>query len=78
MLANSDILLNNMFLFVHVLSVCRIYETLVNKLSNEGSIDVSWFSKAIDIIKQARKSEDIIDNFYNASFEVKEFYNSLI
>lgn len=78
MLAKSDILLNNMFLFVHVLSDCKIYETLVNKLSNEGPIDMSWFSGAIDIIKQARESEDMIDKFYKVSSEVKDFYNSLI
>ena len=78
MLAKSDILLNNMFLFVHVLSDCKIYETLVNKLSNEGPIDMSWFSGAIDVIKQARESEDMIDKFYKVSSEVKDFYNSLI
>lgn len=77
-LANSNILLNNMFLFVHVLSDCKIYETLVNKLSNEGPIDMSWFLGAIDIIKQARESEDMIDKFYKVSSEVKDFYNSLI
>lgn len=77
-LVKSDILLNNMFLFVHVLSDCKIYEILVNKLSNKGPIDMSWFSGAIDVIKQARESEDMIDTFYKVSSDVKDFYNTLI
>lgn len=78
MLVNKDITLSNMFLFIHVVLSCKIYEILVNKLSKESPVDISSFSRAIDIIKQTKESEDMIDRFYQASSDVKNFYSNLI
>ena len=77
LLSEKKIFIDNIYVFIHSLSTCKIYELLVNKLSNSDVIIPEMCLNAIEIIEGGRRNVDILQKFDECQHDVASFYNSL-
>lgn len=77
LLSEKKIFIDNIYVFIHSLSTCKIYELLVNKLSNSDVIIPEMCLNAIEIIEGGRCNVDILQKFDECQHDVASFYNSL-